>query len=91
MVIAGNIILKRNDAEAVTPSGIILPESMMKELNIGTVLHVGESKGKMIREVEPGDVVVFSHKSHRKQEFNLDGEDVIELGFQDIYLIQKKK
>ena len=90
MILPGNLILKRNPAEAVTPSGIILPESMTEELNIGTIIHVGEGKGKMTPEVEPGDVVVFSHKTIRKQEFNLDGEDVVEIGFQDIYMIKKQ-
>lgn len=89
MVLAGNLILKRNPAEAVTQSGIILPGTMTEELNIGTVIHVGEAKGEMKPEVEPGDVVVFSHKTHRKQEFNLEGEDVVEIGFQDIYMIKK--
>ena len=90
MILPGNIILKRNQAEAVTPSGIVLPESMTEELNIGTVIHVGEGKGKMAPEVSIGDTVVFSHKTIRKQEFNLHNEDVVELGFQDIYLIKKK-
>ena len=89
MILPGNIILRRNPAEAVTKSGIILPESMTEELNIGTVIHVGEAKGEMKPEVVPGDVVVFSHKTIRKMEFALDGEDVVELGFQDIYLIKK--
>lgn len=89
MILPGNIIIKHNDAEAVTKSGIILPDSMTKELNIGTVIHVGEKKGKMAPEVVPGDVVVFSHKTVRLRAFNLEDEDVIELGFQDIYMIKK--
>jgi len=88
--VAGTIILKRNDAQAETPAGIILPESMMKEFNIGTVLHVGAPKGEMKPEVAPGDVIVFSHKSYRKIDFELDGEDVTKIGFQDVYLISKK-
>jgi len=91
MVIAGNIILERNDAEAVTASGIVLPESMTKELNIGTILYVGADKGGNKMEVAPGDVVVFNHKTYRKQEFSLHGKDVVEIGFQDIYLIHKNQ
>ena len=91
MVIAGNIILTRNAAPAETKSGILLPESMTTELNIGTVKHVGADKGEMTAEVVPGDVVVFNHKTVRKQEFILDGEDVVEIGFEDIYLIHKNQ
>lgn len=90
MVIAGNVIVKRNAAPNETKSGIWLPESMTTELNIATVLHVGAAEGKMTPEMAPGDTVVFNHKTHRKQEFHLEGEDVVEVGFEDIYLIHKK-
>lgn len=91
MVIAGRIILTRNEAPAETKSGIVLPESMTTELNIGTVKYVGADTKDMKAEVVPGDVIVFNHKTVRKQEFNLYGQDVVEIGFEDVYLIHKNQ
>lgn len=91
MIIAGTVLLTLNAGPSETKSGIWLPQSMTTEPNIGTVKHVGSSTSKMGAEVEPGDTVVFNHKTHRKREFHMDGEDCIRVGFEDIYLIHKKQ
>lgn len=89
MTIAGTILLSLNKKESSqTKSGILLPESMVEEENIGTVLYVGARKGEMTPEVSEGDSVVFNHKTHRRTDFSLHGKDVIRIGFEDIYLIK---
>lgn len=88
--IAGTIIIKMDTAKTETKSGIFLPPSMAVENNIGTALHIGTAKRGMEPEVSPGDTVVFNYKSFRKEEFPLDGQEVVRIGFQDIYLIHKK-
>ena len=85
MVIANTILLKL-EKKALTKSGIILPDSMVEENNIGQVIAVGSGEA----EVEVGDSVVFMHKSHRVRRFVLEGEDVIRIDFSDAYLIDKK-
>lgn len=90
MIIAGTILLKLEAAPNITKSGIWLPESMTTEQNIGTVKHVGADTLKMKAEVAPGDKIVFNHKTHRKREFNMDDEDLVRIGFEDVYLIQKE-
>jgi co-chaperonin GroES (HSP10) len=89
MIIAGTIVLTLNSAPSETKSGIWLPESMTTEPNIGTVKHVGADKSDMKGEVVPGDVVVFNHKTHRRRDFHMDEENMIQVGFEDIYLIHK--
>lgn len=90
MIIAGTVLLTLNAAPNETKSGIWLPQSMTTEPNIGTVKHVGAATSTMMVEVEPGDTVVFNHKTHRKRDFHMDGEDFVRVGFEDIYLIQKQ-
>ncbi len=89
--IAGTIILKLDTEKTETKSGIWLPPSMVVENNIGTVLHVGEAKDGMEPEVSPGDTVVFNYKSFRKEEFLLEDQDVVRIGFQDVLLINHKQ
>ena len=89
--IAGTIILKLDTAKTETKSGIFLPPSMVVENNMGTVLHVGTAKDGMEPEVSPGDTIVFNYKSFRKTSFNLDGQDVVRIGFQDVLLINQTK
>ncbi len=89
--IAGTLILKLDTEKTETKSGIWLPPSLVVENNMGTVLHVGIAKDGMEPEVSPGDTVVFNYKSFRKTEFSLDDQDVVEIGFQDVLLIQRKK
>jgi len=89
MTIAGTVLLTLNAAPSETKSGIWLPASMTTEPNIGTVKYVGSSTRVMKAEVEPGDTIVFNHKTHRRRDFHMDGEDFIRVGFEDIYLIHK--
>ena len=91
MTIAGTIILKLDHTKDETQSGIWLPESMTTENNIGTVLYVGAATKDMTPEVVVGDQVVFAYKSWRLSSFNLHGQDVTRIGFQDVLLINKKK
>ena len=86
--IAGTLIIRLKDKK--TSSLLILPDSMTKEENIGVVLFVGAGKAKMPPEVEPGDEVVFMHKSHKIRDFILEDEPVKRINFEDVYLINKK-
>ena len=89
MTISGTIIIRDDDAPPITKGGIWLPESMQTENNIGTVLFVGAGKDKKPPEVEVGDHVVYMHKSHRIRSFELEGEDVKRIDFEDVFMIEK--
>ena len=90
MIIQGTILIELDQAKKVTKGGILLPEAMATENNIATVLEVGAATENMEPEVSVGDQIVFNHKSYRKKEFELDGKDVARIGFQDVFLINKK-
>lgn len=90
MILQGTILIELNKAKKETKAGILLPEAMTTEKNIATVIEVGAATKDMEPEVKPGDQIVFNYKSYRKREFELDGKDVIRIGFQDVLLINKK-
>ncbi len=90
MTIAGTIIIRDNPTPPITKGGIWLPESMQTENNIAEVLFVGAAKGDKTPEVEVGGHVVYMHKSHRIRSFELEGENVKRINFEDVFMIEKK-
>ncbi len=71
----GYCVVRRADSEAVSPGGIVIPETAQKKSEMGQVLAVcpgwvedGEYKTSDLR---VGDIVVFS--KYVGEEFKLDG------------------
>ena len=90
MILTGRILIELNQSKPETKSGILLPPSMVMEKNLGIVLMSGKGKKHTPQEVEPGDMVVFNHKSFRNSEFEHEGKEVVLISQQDIYLIKKQ-
>ncbi len=76
-------------SEAVSPSGIIIPDTASKEKPVrGRVLAVGPGKfasdGKRMEiEVKEGDVVLFS--KYGPTEVKVEGKDLLLISAGDIY------
>jgi len=86
-----NIIVKGIPKEEITKSGIILPETIVKEKpEQGEVIAVGP--GKMLdngqrakMEVQVGNKIIF--KKYSPDEFKLDNEEVLVLSQSDVIAI----
>ena len=85
-----NILVKRREAETVTKSGIVLPESAKEKPKEGEVIALGQ--GRMLKngnfvdfQVKVGDRVLFS--SYAGSEFKIDGQELLIMGEEDILAI----
>jgi len=82
------IIVKRDEAESVTDSGIYLPESAKDKPKQGKVIALGngnlnkETGERMPFTVKKGDDVIFS--SYSGTEIKIDGEDLLIMTEDDI-------
>ncbi|MEZ5963903.1 MAG: co-chaperone GroES [Planctomycetota bacterium] len=84
------ILVKRSDADEVTKGGIILPDTAKEKPKEGTVIAVGQGRALENGErapftVKPKDRVLFS--SYAGSEIQLDGEDFLILGEDEILAI----
>jgi len=85
------IIVRRDEAETQTESGIYLPESSKERPKTGTVQAVGN--GKLNTEtgertpltVNAGDHVIFS--SYAGTEITIDGEELLIMSEDDILAV----
>lgn len=85
------IIVRRDEAESVTTSGIFLPESSKDRPKTGVVEAVGDGAlntetGKRIPlELKKGDRIIFS--SYSGTEVKLDGEELLIMTESDVLAI----
>ncbi len=84
------VVIKQDEAEAKTASGILIASSAQEKPQRGTVIAVGEGKldnnGNLIKPgVEPGDSVIYS--KYGGTDVVVDGEEYIILRADDIYAI----
>lgn len=85
------ILVKRDDAETKTSSGIFLPESGKERPKTGTVQAVGDGAlntdtGERIPlTVKKGDRVIFT--SYAGTEIKLDGNDYIMMSEDDVLAV----
>lgn len=84
------VILRQDEAEVTTASGLYLASDAKEKPQTGTVLAVGE--GKMDKEgkhlpmpVKVGDKVIYS--KYGGTEITLDGEEVLILRADEIYAV----
>jgi len=75
-----HILVKPGEAEQVTASGLVLPDTAQKKPREGEVLAVGsgrllESGQRAPMEVSVGDVVVYAQ--YGGTEVTVDGEDYV--------------
>ena len=84
------IVLKRTEAEAVTKSGIVLPETAKEKPKRGKVLAIGEGKlldnGQRAKfQVKKGDEVIFA--SYAGTEVKVNGEELLILSEDEVLAV----
>jgi len=84
-ILAGKVLVKPFEAEAKTPSGIIIPDSAKEKPRQGKVILVGAAKKDEEMEVKKGDEVLYGKYSG--QELTIDGEDYLLISQSDILFI----
>src|SRR5205814_10465159 len=89
------IVVRPNEAEETTVSGIVIPDTAKEKPQFGEVLAVGpgrrsEQTGELIPlDVKAGDTVVYS--KYGGTEITVDGEDLLILNGRDVLAIVKTK
>ncbi len=86
------IVIRPQDAESTTASGLVIPETAKEKPQQGEVLAVGAGRrgdnGDLIpMDVSVGDVVVYS--KYGGTEIASDGEDLLILNARDVLAIVK--
>ena len=82
------IVVRPNDAESTTASGLVIPDTAKEKPQEGHVLAVGpgrrsEQTGELIpMDVSVGDTVVYS--KYGGTEINIEGEDLLILTARDV-------
>ena len=84
------VIVKADEAEETTASGLFIASEAKEKPQSGTVLAVGEGKvdnngNKVAVPVKAGDKVVFG--KYGGTEFKVEGEDVLILRADDIFAV----
>ena len=86
------IVIRPQDAEATTASGLVIPDTAKEKPQQGEVLAVGAGRradnGELIpMDVSVGDVVVYS--KYGGTEIASNGEDLLILNARDVLAIVK--
>ena len=84
-ILAGKILVKPQDADEKTESGIIIPDSAKEKPQEGTVVLIGADKKEEPMEVKVGDVVVYGKYSGT--ELTIDGTDYLLMSQSDVLYI----
>jgi len=92
--IGDRVIVKALSAEAVTPGGIVLPDTAKEKPLEGEVIAVGPGSqlesGKMKpMDVKPGDTIIYG--KYAGTEVKVGGEDYMILRQDDVLAIIEKK
>ena len=88
------IVVKANEAEERTASGLVIPDTAKEKPQQGTVLAVGPGRrsdqtGELIPlDVKVGDTVVYS--KYGGTEITIDGDDLLILTGRDVLAIVGK-
>ena len=88
------IVVKPNEAETQTASGLVIPDTAKEKPQQGTVLAVGpgkraEASGELIPlGINVGDVVLYS--KYGGTEVTVDGDDLLVLSGRDVLAIVEK-
>lgn len=86
------IVVKPQDAEATTASGLVIPDTAKEKPQQGEVLAVGAGRrsdgGELIpMDVSQGDTVVYS--KYGGTEINIEGDDLLILSARDVLAVVK--
>jgi chaperonin GroES len=89
------IVVRANESEATTASGLVIPDTAKEKPQQGEVLAVGpgrrsEQSGEIIPlGIAKGDTVVYS--KYGGTEITIDGEDLLILTSRDVLATVSKK
>jgi chaperonin GroES len=89
------IVVRPNESEETTASGIVIPDTAKEKPQQGEVLAAGpgrrsEQTGELIPlDIKVGDTVVYS--KYGGTEIVVDGEDLLILSGRDVLAIQETK
>ncbi len=86
------IVVKPEDAESTTASGLVIPDTAKEKPQQGSVLAVGGGRrsdsGDLIpMDVNEGDTVVYS--KYGGTEITIDGDDLLILSARDVLAVVK--
>ena len=84
-ILAGKVLVKPNEAETKTASGIIIPDSAKEKPRQGKVVLTGAAKKDEEMEVKKGDEVLYGKYSG--QELTINDEDYLLVSQSDILFI----
>jgi chaperonin GroES len=88
------IVVKPNEAEERTASGLVIPDTAKEKPQQGSVLAVGpgkrsETSGELIPlDVKVGDTVLYS--KYGGTEVTIDGDDLLVLSARDVLAVVEK-
>jgi chaperonin GroES len=88
------IVVRPNEAETQTASGLVIPDTAKEKPQQGEVLAVGpgkraDSTGELIpTDIKVGDVVLYS--KYGGTEVAVDGEDLLVLNGRDVLAVVEK-
>ena len=88
------IVVRANESEATTASGLVIPDTAKEKPQQGEVLAVGpgrraENTGELIPlDVKVGDTVVYS--KYGGTEITIEGEDLLILNARDVLAVVGK-
>jgi chaperonin GroES len=85
-ILAGKVLVKPNEAEEKTASGIIIPDSAKEKPRQGKVVLVGAAKKDEAMEVKEGDQVLYG--KYAGQELSIDSEDYLLISQSDVLFIE---
>jgi chaperonin GroES len=90
--LADRLVVRPNEREEMTVSGIVLPDTAKEKPQEGTVIAVGPGRlneaGKRVApEVKNGDTVLYA--KYAGTEVKIDGEDLLILKETDVLAIVK--
>lgn len=84
-ILAGKVLVKPQEAETKTVSGIIIPDSAKEKPLRGEVVLVGAAKKDETVEVKAGDVVLYG--KYAGTELEIDGEKYLLINQSDVLYI----
>jgi chaperonin GroES len=90
--LADRVVVRANEREEMTLSGIVLPDTAKEKPQEGTIVAVGpgrlNEKGERVKpEVKAGDTVLYA--KYAGTEVKIDGEELLILKETDILAIVK--
>ncbi|MTA48718.1 MAG: co-chaperone GroES [Actinobacteria bacterium] len=87
------IVVKANEAEQKTASGLVIPDTAKEKPQEGTVISVGpgrfENGNRIPLDIKAGDVVLYSKYGGTEVKYN--NEEYLVLSSRDVLAIIEKK